>query len=102
MQICSPRDIDDALTRGVEEGGLVLGEENLSLSFYDLRSGLAGELFQKFVNYRVPLALVVKDPVTHGKRFNELANEHKDHPVVRIFPDNDSASAWLAASRREE
>lgn len=102
MHIHSSTDISDALTKGMEEGGLVLGEEDLPSSFYDLRSGLAGELFQKFVNYQMPLALIVRDPAAYGERFNELAKEHKDHPTVRIFPDRDSASAWLAAATREE
>jgi hypothetical protein len=102
MHIHSSTDIFDVLTNGMEEGGLVLDEKDLSPSFYDLRSGLAGELFQKFVNYRVPLALVVNDPAVYGDRFNELAYEHKNHPMIRIFPDHDSASAWLAAANRTE
>lgn len=74
-QIHSVRDISGAVTKGMEEGGLVVKEEDLSPIFFDLRSGVAGELLQKFVNYRVPLALVVKDPSVHGKRFEELARE---------------------------
>jgi hypothetical protein len=101
MQIHTSLDIVDALSHSMEAGGLVLGEADLSPSFYDLRSGLAGELFQKFVNYRVPLALVIKDPAAHGRRFDELANEHKAHPMVRIFPDHDSASAWLTAAKND-
>jgi len=73
MRIQSSADISGALTRGMEEGGLVLGEEDLPPSFFDLRSGLAGELFQRFVTYQVPLALVVRKPAAHGARFGELA-----------------------------
>lgn len=43
--------------RSSEQGGLILSEEDLSPIFLDLPSGLAGELLQKFVTYRVPLAL---------------------------------------------
>ena len=100
MYIHSLTDIFDALTKGMEDNGLVLSEKDLSSSFYDLRSGLLGELFQKFVNYRIPLALVVNDPNVYGDRFNELAYEHKNHPIVRIFPDYDSASAWLTSTNR--
>lgn len=87
--------ISDALTRGMEQGGLILGEEELPPSFFDLSSGIAGELFQKFVNYRIPLAIVTKDPSNHGERFKELAREHQNHPMVRIFPDCESAREWL-------
>jgi Domain of unknown function (DUF4180) len=102
MRIDSPRAISNALATAMEEGGLVLGEADLAPAFYDLTSGLAGELFQKFVNYRVRLALVVKDPAAHGQRFDELAREHRSHTVVRIFPDHDAAAEWLSAARRVE
>jgi Domain of unknown function (DUF4180) len=102
MRIDSPRAISNALATGMDEGGLVLSEADLAPAFYDLTSGLAGELFQKFVNYRVPLALVVKDPSVHGQRFVELAREHRSHSMVRIFPDHDAAADWLAAARRVE
>jgi hypothetical protein len=99
MRIDSPRAISNALATGMEEGGLVLSEAELAPAFYDLTSGLAGELFQKFVNYRVPLALVVKNPAAHGERFVELAREHRSHSIVRIFPDHDAAMEWLAVAR---
>jgi uncharacterized protein DUF4180 len=102
MRIDSPRAISNALATGMDEGGLVLSEADLAPAFYDLTSGLAGELFQKFVNYRVPLALVVKDPSVHGERFVELAREHRSHSMVRIFPDHDAAADWLAVARRIE
>ena len=69
----------------MEGGGLLLSEGDLAPSFYDLKSGLAGELFQKFVSYRVPLALVVKEPAVYGERFVELAREHRSHHMVRIL-----------------
>jgi hypothetical protein len=83
----------------MEEGGLILTEEELQPSFFDLSSGIAGELFQKFVNYRIPLAIVVKDSSAHGERFEELAREHQNHPMVRILSDHESAQKWLAAAK---
>jgi Domain of unknown function (DUF4180) len=100
MRIDSLNTISDAVAAGMGEGGLVLSEADLASAFYDLRSGLAGELFQKFVNYRVPLALVISDPAGHGERFAELAREHRNHPLVRIFPDHDAAAEWLTAVKR--
>jgi hypothetical protein len=99
MRIDSPKAISDGLARAMEEGGLVLSEGDLAPSFYDLKSGLAGELFQKFVNYRVPLALVVRDPAVYGERFVELAREHRSHTIIRMFSDHDAASEWLAVAR---
>jgi Domain of unknown function (DUF4180) len=99
MRIDSSRAISNALAAAVEEGALVLDEGDLAPSFYDLRSGLAGELFQKFMNYQVPLALIVKDPAMYGERFVELAHEHRSHAMVRMFPDRDTALEWLSVAR---
>lgn len=100
MHLASLADISDALAAGMEAGGLILGEANLGPAFFDLRSGLAGELFQKFVNYRVPLAIVVPDATVHGERFAELAREHLRHPMVRILPDGRQAAVWLESRNK--
>lgn len=100
MKLHSPQDISTALAQAMGAGGLVLREEDLSPAFFDLKTRLAGELFQKFVNYQVRLAIVVRDPAAHGDRFTELAREHLSHPLVRILPDQASASAWVAGAER--
>ena len=77
-------------------GGLLLDESRLGPAFFDLTTGLAGEVFQKFTNYRVRLAIVVADAKAYGPRFNELAWEHRAHSAVRIFPTEQLARQWLA------
>ncbi|OMD43211.1 cytoplasmic protein [Paenibacillus borealis] len=37
---------------------IVLNQSNVSDSFFDLKTRLAGEILQKFINYQVKLALV--------------------------------------------
>lgn len=37
---------------------VVLYEQNITPVFFDLKSGIAGEILQKFTNYRVKLAIV--------------------------------------------
>jgi len=37
---------------------IILHEKNISADFFDLKSKLAGEILQKFSNYRVRLAIV--------------------------------------------
>lgn len=80
----------------MERGGLLIDEQDLGPDFFDLRTGLAGEVFQKFTNYRVRLALVISAPSSHGTRFAELAREHSNHPSVRIFESEQTARRWLA------
>jgi len=94
--IQSPSDISAALTASVERGGLVLDEKDLSPDFFDLKSGLAGQVLQKFVSYRTKLAIIVRDPSAHGGRFSELVQEHRIHPIVRFFSAEQPARTWLS------
>jgi hypothetical protein len=94
--IQSSDDISDALAASVEQGGLLLDESNLSRDFFDLRTGFAGQVLQKFANYRTRLAVIVRDPAVYGGRFGELVYEHRIHPTVRFFASEQPARAWLA------
>ncbi|GAA5532606.1 DUF4180 domain-containing protein [Deinococcus aluminii] len=78
--------------------GLILTEADLSPEFFRLRSGLAGEAFQKFTNYRLRVALVLPDFAAHGERFAELAFEHATHRWIRFVRTEEEAWAWLRAS----
>jgi hypothetical protein len=95
VAIRSTRDIDVALIASLERGGLILSEEELCPEFFELRLGLAGEVFQKFVNYKGLLAIVVPDSLAYGERFSELMYEHRQHPCVQFFPDRVEAQKWL-------
>lgn len=75
--------------------GLLLRDTDLGPEFLNLRAGLLGELFQKFVNYQLPVAVVVPDPARYGERFVELAREHARHPLIRFVPDEAAGRAWL-------
>ena len=95
--IASPRDASDAVGAAFGARGVILGEPDVAPAFFDLRTGLAGEVFQKFTNYRIRLALVVPDPAAHGERFAELAYEHAAHNLIRFFRTEEDAAAWLNA-----
>ena len=94
--IQSASDISAALTASVERGGLVVDEKDLSPDFFDLKTGLASQVVQKFVGYRTKLALIVRDPSIYGGRFGELVYEHRIHPILRFFSSEQPARQWLA------
>lgn len=77
--------------------GLLLEEVDLGAAFFDLRTGLLGELFQKLTNYRIRTAFVMPDPARHGERFTELAREHRRHNLIRFCSSQAEALAWLEA-----
>jgi Domain of unknown function (DUF4180) len=77
--------------------GVILCETDLASGFFDLRTGLLGELFQKCTNYNLRLALVLSEPAGHGERFSELVHEHRSHKLIRFFIYVDEAKAWLGS-----
>ena|SRR5215510_340333 len=97
ISIRSFSDISDAIGACIEAEGLILTESDMAQEFFDLRSGLAGELFQKCTNYNVRLAIVLPNPEAYGERISELAYEHKSHSMIRFLRSMDEAEAWLCA-----
>ena len=90
-------DISNAIGACIGAAGLILTETDLAKEFFDLRSGLAGELFQKFINYEVRVALVVPNPKAYGERFAELAYEHESNNLIRFVHSAAEAKAWLVS-----
>ena len=82
----------------IGSGGLILNENDLGPQFFDLRTGLAGEAFQKFTNYRIRVAIVLQDHGAYGERFGELANEHRSHKMIRFVFSVDEAKSWLLSA----
>ena len=97
IAIRSFEDISDAIGRCIGRSGLILTEDDLGLEFFDLRSGFAGELLQKFVNYKIRVAIVVGDPTAYGERFVELAYEHRSHNMIRFVSSVGEARSWLGS-----
>ena len=95
IAIRSFSDISAALGACIGSGGLILTENDLAREFFELRSGLAGELFQKFINYKVRVAIVLHEPEAYGERFSELVHEHRSHNMIRFVRSKDEAKAWL-------
>ena len=95
LRILTAADIPAALAASIDAGGIVLDERQLGPEFFDLRTGFAGEVLQKFTNYRARLAIVVANASAHGSRFGELVYEHRSHRAVRFFASAQLARQWL-------
>lgn len=95
LRIGSPQDVSDALGASLGSAGLLLTEQDVSADFFRLSTGLAGELFQRFTSYRIPVALVIRDFSSHGERFAELASEHAHHSTIRFVHSVEDALDWL-------
>jgi len=70
---------------------------NMTARFFDLSSGEAGAILQKFRTYRIRVALVCPpDSVRFSSRFPELIAEENRLPYFRFFESADAAREWLA------
>jgi hypothetical protein len=93
----APFDGPAAVIRCVEEGAgaLLLDRAVLPAAFFDLRTGVAGELAQKLVNYGLRMAAVVPDLSAQPPRFREFAREANAGGQLRFFATRQEAVAWL-------
>lgn len=75
--------------------GCVVRESDLPSSFFDLESGVAGDILQKFVNYRFRAGFIVASEHVYGDRVTELIRDYAGHPYVRFFESESAAITWL-------
>jgi hypothetical protein len=81
-------------------GALLLDRPALPDAFFDLSSGLAGELVQKLTNYRIRMAAVVPDLDGQPLRFREFAREANAGRQFRFCATRAEALDWLASTER--
>ena len=94
-----PFDAAALVTRCIESGAdsLLLDEAALPPEFFDLSTGVAGELLHSLAKYRLRLAAVVRDPAQHSAPFQDFAREATRGTQFRFFASRNDALAWLAA-----
>ena len=81
--------------------GLVLLHAGaLKPEFFQLKTGAAGDMLQKFVNYRVRTALLLEEGAPAlSARFRELMGEANKGSQYRFFTQRDAAEKWLLDGR---
>ena len=83
------------LAWGAEALGLLLHGSAFAPQFFDLKTGIAGEVLQKMVNYHCRAAFLIEDLEAYDIRVQELAHDHRRHPTVRFFSEKEAALDWL-------
>lgn len=76
--------------------GHIFELSDLSPEFFQLSNMLAGEIFQKFVNYRYPVAFIIPKNHELGARVTELIRDHANHTYIRFFESRELALQWLS------
>jgi hypothetical protein len=66
---------------------IIIYEQNLSKSFFDLKNGIAGDILQKFSNYRVRLAIVGDFSNYTGKSIRDFIYESNNVKHINFVPN---------------
>lgn len=74
---------------------LVIHAEVLSEDFFKLKTGVAGRMLQKLINYRVKTAVIISnDQLVKGK-FKEMVSESNKGNQFKVFDKITEAENWL-------
>jgi GTPase SAR1 family protein len=97
-KINNTQDALDKLVTAYYQGSdsVVFYKENLSDSFFDLRTGLAGEVLQKFSNYNVRLAIVGNFNMYKNKALRDFIYECNKNMFIIWVSDLETALNTLA------
>jgi hypothetical protein len=74
---------------------MILRKENLSEDFFELKTGLAGDILQKYTNYQFKIAIVGEFGVYQSKSLNDFIYECNNGTHIFFLPDEKSACAAL-------
>lgn len=75
---------------------LLAARELIDESFFDLKSGFAGELTQKVSNYRLMLAVYGDFSMFESLALKAYLFESRLSKSVRFFPKRETALDWLS------
>ena len=76
--------------------GIIVHKENIDEVFFDLRSGLAGEMLQKVVNYRLRLAIVGDFSIYESKSLKAFIYESNKSNTIAFVNTVDEALKRLS------
>lgn len=73
---------------------VLVNESAFSNAFFDLSTGVAGELVQKLQTYRLRMAAVLR-PIRRSDAFRRFASEARAGRTFRVFDAREDAVRWL-------
>ena len=94
-------DTQDALDMMVnahyqEAMSIILEEKHLNRAFFDLRSGIAGEILQKYATYQTKLAIIGDFEKYESRSLKALIVESNRGSAVFFVPDRETAISKIA------
>jgi hypothetical protein len=97
--ISNAQDALDLLANCAYQGAsmIIIQQQNLTPDFFDLRTGLAGEILQKFSNYNMQLAIVGDFSVYTSKSLQDFIYESNKMRRISFVNSVSEAKEKLAA-----
>lgn len=74
---------------------IIIHEKNITPAFFDLKNGIAGEILQKYSNYRVRLVIVGEFTKYQGKSLKDFIYESNKGKQVNFLESTELAVAKL-------
>ena len=74
---------------------IIISEKNIGSGFFDLSTGIAGEILQKFSNYRVKLAIIGDFDKYSGKSLHSFITESNRYGQINFVNTISEALAKL-------
>lgn len=75
---------------------IIMHSDVFSREFFDLRTGIAGEILQKFSNYRMRLVIVGDFTHLTSKSWRDFIRESNRGRIVNFLPSVDDAISVLS------
>lgn len=76
--------------------GIIIEERNITPAFFDLKNGIAGEILQKFSNFRVRLAIVGDFTAYTGKSITDFIRESNNRKQINFLSSKTTAIEVLS------
>lgn len=76
----------------------IVHQRNITPDFFDLKNGIAGEVLQKFSNYRFRLAIVGDFSQYTSKSIKDFIYESNNGRQINFLPTAEAALQKLAAN----
>ena len=86
--------LGNAYYQGYEK--IIICKDNITPDFFDLKTKLAGEILQKFSNYRVRLAIWGDFSIVESKSLQDFIRESNKGRLINFLSSKDEAISRLS------
>ena len=97
IEINNSQDALDLMANCAYQGAtrVIIHDENITPAFFDLKNKLAGDILQKFSNYKVRLAIVGDFSKYPGKSIRDFIFESNKHGHINFVSSVEEAKERL-------